>query len=98
MSLREEPVVRGARLQDGRAVTLRVVVPDDPYLPRPELDTVVVELAHADSVLAVVATPLSASDVERAHALADRIRAGLESGAFPPTADGIERLAAAAPP
>ncbi len=98
MSLRESPVVRQASLPDGRVLAVRVVVPDDPYVPRTELDTVVVELTLDDAVVGVVTTPLSASDVERAHLLAERIRAGLETAALDATAEGIETVATTVPP
>ena len=97
MSLRESPAIRTARLPDGREIAVRVVVPDDPYVPQSEIDTVVAELEEGGTVLAVVTTPLSATDVERAGALADSIRVGLESEAFPATAEGIETVATTVP-
>lgn len=98
MSIREEPVVREASLPDGTAaVAVRVIVPDDPYVARGELDTVVVELSQNGEVLGVVETPLSAADTEDAVELADRIRDALESGAVEPTAEGIEQLALTRP-
>lgn len=97
MTLHEHPAVRQARLPDGRSIDVRVVVPDDPYVPRPELDTVVVELVSGDGVLGVVSTPLSADDVERAQLLAERIRVALEGGSLEPTAEGIETIASTVP-
>jgi hypothetical protein len=97
MTLREQPVVLRARTPHGRTIEVRVVVPDDPYVPRSELDTVVVELGSGDDVLGVVATPLSASEVERAQHLGEQIRDGLESGSLEPTAEGIETLASTVP-
>ena len=97
MSLREEPVVRRAVLPDGNAVAIRVIVPDDPYVPREQLDTVVVELTQSGEPLGVVDTPLSVADMDEAVALADRIQRALESGSVEPTAGGIEALASASP-
>jgi hypothetical protein len=96
-TLRERPVVRRAHLPDGRVVAVRVHVPEDPYIPRSELDTVVVELLTGDDVIGVVTTPLSAGDVERALVLGDRIRAGLEEGSLAPTAEGIDAIATTVP-
>jgi hypothetical protein len=62
-TLRDEPVVRRAHLADGRTIDVRVVVPDDPYIDRVQLDTVVAELECEGEVLAVVMTPLDAADV-----------------------------------
>src|ERR671934_77754 len=45
MSLRGEPVELTATLPDGREARVRVGVPDDPYIPRRELDTVDVEIS-----------------------------------------------------
>ena len=97
MSIRDEPVVRHATLADGSVVDVRVVVPDDPYIDRAELNLVVVELARGGEPVGVVETPLSAGDRDEALVLAERIRAGLESGALEPTAEGIERIALTPP-
>lgn len=97
MGVREEPVVRHATLPNGGTIDVRVVVPDDPYVKREELDTVVVELEVAGNPLAAVETPLSSEDLDEAVLLAERIRAALESGAVEPTAHGIERLASTPP-
>jgi hypothetical protein len=97
MTLRSQPVVLRARVPDGRTIEVRVVVPDDPYVPRSEIDTVVVELEAGDDVLGVVTTPLSSDDVEQAQLLGERIRDGLESGSLEPTAEGIETVASTRP-
>ena len=97
MGVREDPVVRHATLPGGGTIEVRVVVPDDPYVKRSELDTVVVELELAGNPLAAVETPLSSDDADDAVVLAERIRAALESGAIEPTAHGIERLASTPP-
>ena len=89
--------MRHAQLPDGGTIEVRVVVPDDPYLKRAELDTVVVELELAGRPLAAVETPLSSEETDEAVVLAERIRAALESGAIEPTAHGIERLASTPP-
>jgi hypothetical protein len=93
VSLREEPVIVGARLAGGREIEIRIVVPDDPYIDRSELDTVVVELDAEGETLGVVETPLEPEDISRARALAQRIREGLERGDIEPTAEGVEAAA-----
>ncbi len=97
MTLRERPVVREATLPDGRVVRVRVAVPDDAYVPRAELDTVVLELEEDGRPLGVVHTVLSASDRDEAFLLAERVRAGLESGALEATAHSVEPLALTPP-
>jgi hypothetical protein len=97
MGIREDPVIRHATLPDGDLVEVRVVVPDDPYIPRAELDTVVVELERAGAPIGVVETPLSSDDADVGQLLAERIRLALESGAVEPTAEGIEHLALTPP-
>ena len=93
VTLREEPVVAQARLRDGREIDVRVVVPDDSYVERSQIDTVVVELEVDGEPLGVVATPLEPEDADRARALAQAIREGLERGELEPTAEGIEAAA-----
>ncbi len=93
MSLRGSPVELTATLRDGRAVTVRVGVPDDPYVAKRELDTVDVELFEDGRALAAVNTVLSADQESEARALAREIVAGLESGELEPTAGAIEPLA-----
>jgi len=44
MSLRSEPLEQEVALPDGRVVAVRVGVAEDSYIPRRELDTVVLEL------------------------------------------------------
>jgi len=97
VGVREDPVVRHAQPPGGGTIEIRIVVPDDPYVRREELDTVVVELDRAGTPLAAVETPLSSDDHDEAVLLAERIREALESGAVEPTAHGIERLASTPP-
>ncbi len=97
MGIRDEPVIRQATLPSGEQIDVRVIVPDDPYIPRDQLDTVVVELERDGEPLGVVETPLSSDDVDEALLLAERIRTGLESGSLEPSAEGIESLASAPP-
>jgi hypothetical protein len=93
VSLRGEPVHSNAKLPDGRNVRVWVGVPEDPYIPRRELDTVDVELSIGESHLAAVNTVLSADQVSEARQLLREIVAGLESGELEPTAAALEPLA-----
>jgi hypothetical protein len=93
VSLRDRPVEEAARLPDGRAVLVRVGVPDDSYIPKQELHTVDVELHAGAEVLAVVTTVLSPHHEGEARALAREIASGLERGTLAPTAGAIEPLA-----
>ena len=93
MSLRGNPVERTATLPDGRAVRIRVGVPDDSYIPKRELDTVDVELFSNGEVLAAVNTILGAEQRDEAADLARAIAEGLEAGTLQPTAAAIEPLA-----
>src|SRR5919199_6599126 len=93
MSLRGEPVEQRAVLPDGREVTIRVGVPEDPYIAKKELDTVDVEVFDGETPLAAVATILEPEQTSEARALAREIVAGLESGELEPTTGAIEPLA-----
>jgi hypothetical protein len=93
MSLRGEPVEEEAVLADGRAVLVRIGVPEDPYIRKRELDTVAVELWQGEQVLATVNSLLSAHQTSEARKLAREIVAGLEAGELAPTAGAIEPLA-----
>ena len=93
MSLRGEPVELRATLPDGREALVRVGVPEDPYIPRRELDTVDVEIAFDGRVAAAVNTILEPEQDHEARQLARQIVAGLESGQLEPTAAAIEPLA-----
>ena len=93
MSLLGDRVERTATLPDGREALVRVGVPDDPYIPRRELDTVGVEIAFDGRVAAAVNTILEPEQDHEARQLAREIVAGLESGALQPTAAAVEPLA-----
>jgi hypothetical protein len=93
VSLRGRPVEQTASLPDGREIRVRVGVPDDPYIPRRELETVDVELFNGDRALAAVNTVLSPAQESEALALAREIVAGLEAGELEPTAAALEPLA-----
>jgi hypothetical protein len=93
VSLLGRPVERTATLPDGRAVRVRVGVPEDSYIPKRELETVDVELFDGEQHLAAVNTVLSPGQESEALALAREIVAGLESGDLEPTAAAIEPLA-----
>src|ERR1700749_1016037 len=100
MSLRGEPLEQEVRLPDGRVVAVRVGVDEASYIPRRELDTVVLELwdeARGEH-LAGVTTVLSADDLDAAPA---PLRAGLGAlgdGSLNPTAGALEPLADSVPP
>ncbi|MFL5959745.1 MAG: hypothetical protein ACJ75G_05705 [Gaiellaceae bacterium] len=100
MSLRAEPLEQEATLPDGRVVTVRVAVADDSYIPRRELDTVMLELWEEGrgEHLAGVSTVLSAEDDAAARALLREVVAGLGTGSIEPTAGALERFADSVPP
>jgi hypothetical protein len=93
VSLRGRTIEQPATLPDGRHVTVHVGVPDDPYIPRAELETVDVELHSGGGVLAAINTVLDPEQESEALALAREIARGLESGELQPTASSIEPLA-----
>jgi hypothetical protein len=100
MSLRGEPLEQEVTLPDGRVVAVRVGIAEDSYIPRRQLDTVVLELwdESKGEHLAGVATVLSADDVDAAHALVREVVAGLGDGSLTPTAGALEPLADSVPP
>lgn len=95
MSLRGAPLQREVTLPDGRVIAVRVGIAEDSYIPRRELDTVVLELwdEHRGEHLAGVATVLSADDVDAARSLLGEVVRGLEDGTLAPTAGALEPLA-----
>jgi hypothetical protein len=93
MSLRGTRIEETAALPDGRRVSVLVGVPDDPYIPRRELETVDVELVEGERVIAAVNTVLDPDQESEARELAREIAQGLESGELEPTAGAIEPLA-----
>ena len=99
MSLRSEPLEQEVTLPDGRVVAVRVGIAEDSYIPRRELDTVVIELwdEGRGEHLAGVATVLSADDVGAARALLREAIAGLGDGSLEPTAGALEPLADSVP-
>lgn len=99
MSLRGEPLEQETTLPDGRVVAVRVGLAEDSYIPRRELDTVVLELwdERRGEHLAGVATVLSADDVDAARALLRDVAGGLADGSLAPTAGALEPLADSVP-
>jgi hypothetical protein len=93
VSLRGRTIQQTAKLPDGRVVTVHVGVPEDPYIPRSQLETVDVELHAGGAVLAAVNTVLDPDQESEALELAREIARGLESGNLQPTASAIEPLA-----
>ena len=87
-------------MPDGRLVSVRVGIAEDSYIPRRELDTVVLELwdERRGEHLAGVTTVLSADDVDAAHALLRKVVTGLEDGSLEPTAGALEPVADSVPP
>ena len=93
MSLRAQPIEQPAALPDGRQVVVRVGIPEDPYLPRREIETVAIELIEDGEVAATVNTVLRPEHEREARALASDVAARLESGDLQPTAGALEPLA-----
>jgi hypothetical protein len=93
VSLRGRTVEQTATLPDGRVIDVHVGVPEDPYIPRSELDTVDVELRAGGRVLAAVNTVLDPDQEREALELAREIVQKLESGELEPTAGAIEPYA-----
>lgn len=95
MSLKGQPLEREATLPDGRVLLVRVGLAEDSYIPRKELDTIVLELwdEQRGEHIAGVSTVLSADDGDAARALVRDVVAGLESGELEPTAGALEPLA-----
>ncbi|HZT85856.1 MAG TPA: hypothetical protein VE984_10635 [Gaiellaceae bacterium] len=100
MSLRGQPLEQEATLPDGRVVAVRVGLAEDSYIPRRELDTVVLELwdEGRGEHLAGVTTVLSADDVEAGRTLLREVVEGLADGSLEPTAGALEPLADSVPP
>jgi hypothetical protein len=100
MSLRAEPLEQDATLPDGRVITVRIGLAEDSYIPRRELDTVVLEIweeGHGEH-LAGVATVLAPEDVAAARALLRVVVEALADGSLEPTAGALEPLADTVPP
>jgi hypothetical protein len=93
VSLRGRTVEETATLPDGRTVVIHVGVPEDPYIPRSELETVDVELWSNGHVLAAVNTVLDPDQEAEAVDLAREIARKLEAGEIEPKAADIEPLA-----
>jgi hypothetical protein len=93
VSLRGRTIEQNATLPDGRNITVHVGVPDDPYIPRAQLETVDVELHSGGNVLAAVNTVLDPDQESEALELAREIVRGLQDGTLEPTAAAIEPLA-----
>jgi hypothetical protein len=93
VSLRGRTIEETATLPDGREVTVHVGVPDDPYIPRSQLETVDVELHSGGHVLAAVNTVLDPDQESEAEQLAREIAQKLEAGEINPTASAIEPYA-----
>jgi hypothetical protein len=93
MSLRSRTVEQSATLPDGRRVVVQVGVPEDPYIPRAESETVDVELHSGGTVLAAVNTVLDPDQEGEALELAREIARKLETGELEPSASAIEPLA-----
>jgi hypothetical protein len=100
MSLRGAAIEQEATLPDGRVVSVRVGLAEDSYIPRRELDTVVLELwdEGRGEHLAGVSTVLSSEDVDSAEALVREVVDGLAAGSLAPTAGALEPLADSVPP
>jgi hypothetical protein len=99
MALRGAPLEQEATLPDGRVLSVRVGLAEDSYIPRRELDTIVLELwdEGRGEHLAGVATLLSVEDVDAARALLQEVVRRLSDGSLEPTAGALEPLADSVP-
>jgi uncharacterized radical SAM superfamily protein len=97
VTLRGSPIVDEAVLPDGRRVTVRVGLVQDPYVRSRDVETVSLDLTSDDQVLATVNTVLEARQDSEARRLVRRIVSGLESGEIEPTAGAIEPFADSLP-
>lgn len=97
MTLRAYPIEQPAALPDGRRLVVRVGIPDDPYIPKRENDTVALELVEDGEVAATVNTVLRPEQESEARALARDVAARLQSGELEPTAGALEPLADSIP-
>jgi hypothetical protein len=97
MTLRANPIEQPVALPDGRRLVVRVGIPDDPYIPKRENETVALELVQDGEVEATVNTVLRPEQESEAHALARDVAARLESGDLEPTAGALEPLADSIP-
>ncbi len=93
MTLRAQAIEQPAALPDGRQVVVRVGIPEDPYLPRREIETVAIELIEDGEVSATVNTLLRPEHENEARELVREVAARLESGDLEPTAGALEPLA-----
>lgn len=93
MSLRSAPAVAHASLPDGGTVTVWVGVPEDSYVKQRDQTNVDLQLREGDSVLASVTTVLATGQESEAHALAQEVKAALESGEAALSASSIEPFA-----
>ena len=93
ISLRGVKIEQTAALPDGRRARVVVGVPEDPYIPRSEVETVTLDLLVDEEVAATVTTLLDPDQESEARALARDVVARLESGEIEPTAGAIEPLA-----
>jgi hypothetical protein len=97
LSLRGEPFERVADLPDGRQARVRVAVPDDPYIPKRELNTVALDVLIRDEVVATVNTILRPEQEAEGHDLVREVVELLESGKLQPTAAALEPYADSLP-
>src|SRR5437588_1682404 len=99
VSLRGAPVEQEVALPDGRVVAVRVGLAEDSYIPRREVDTVVLELwdEGRGEHLAGVSTVLSVDDVAAARGLLREVVEGLADGSLEHTAGALEPLADSVP-
>jgi len=95
MSLRGEPLEQEVKLPDGRVVAVRLGLAEDSYIPRREIDTVVLELwdeARGEHLAGVV-TVLDPEDDDAAGELLREVVGGLGDGSLAPTAGALAPLA-----
>lgn len=93
MSLRTYTIERELTLPDGRSARLRLGLAQDSYIPRAEMETVVLELRVGEHVEASVPTILSPDQEEEGSRLVRDLVEKLERGELEPTAEVLEQYA-----
>ena len=89
MSLRTYTIERALTLPDGRDATVRLGLADDPYIPKREQQTVVLELLVGEHHAAALDTVLDPDQEDEGAAIVQEIVRKLEVGELEPTAGAL---------